>query len=64
MLKIDILAVQELRDDWNDKLPNQIDDLTRVLPQYKYWRYTPAQVWSNSQSEEGIGFLSKYPFTV
>jgi endonuclease/exonuclease/phosphatase family metal-dependent hydrolase len=58
----DILAVQELRDDWKDQLPNQIDDLTAALPQYRYWRYTPAQIYLKAQAEEGIGILSKYPF--
>ncbi len=56
----DVVAVQELRDDWRDELPNQVEDLAKLLPQYPHWYYHPSMTFR--WADEGIAIFSKYAF--
>ena len=56
-----MIGLQELRQNIGDDASNMLVDLTGGLHGYSYWRYHKAMSYYDTNVEEGVGIISKYP---
>ena len=55
---MDIIGLQEVREG---SLGSQLEQLSRLLPEYKYIGFEVATHQTSDNMREGVAIMSKYP---